>query len=160
MFVAHLVSESIKTKQETNCKGRARAQARARRQISDVVNLNPFVHFHKLQTAADRGMLKATVLIDVFYLRIGDAAVIFEKRRQVPAGDVARLIDRRRQYSTAKFAEPNRIVGSSAEKRDSKWGTGYNHAITFLLALSILGCASHSRIWCTESSSDDAVMST
>src|SRR5580700_372955 len=105
-------------------------------------------------------MLEGTVVIDVFYLRIGDTAVIFEKRRQVAAGDVARLIDRRRQYSTAKFAEPNRIVGSSAEKRNSKWGTGYDHAITFLLATSILGFASHSRIWRTESSSDDAVMST
>ena len=85
--------------------------------------------------------------------------MIFEEGRQVTARDIATLVDRRRQHGAAKLAEPNRIIGSSAEKRNSKWGAGYDHAITFLFSRSILGLASHSRIWWTESNSDDAVIS-
>src|ERR1700751_5529559 len=98
-------------------------------------------------------MLKSSVVVDVFYFRIGNTAVIFEKGWQATARDIATLVDRCGQYSASEFPKPNRIVGSSTKKRNSKWGAGYNHAITVLLADSIFGLASHSRIWRTESSS-------
>ena len=61
-------------------------------------------------------MLKGTVIVDVFYLRIGNAAVIFEKGWQATTRDIATLVDRRGQYGTSELPKPNRIVGSSTEK--------------------------------------------
>jgi hypothetical protein len=61
-------------------------------------------------------MLNRTVLTDVFDFRVRDAAVILEEGRQPPAGNVAALVDSRRQYSPTILAIPDRIIGAATEE--------------------------------------------
>jgi hypothetical protein len=65
-------------------------------------------------------MHNVTVPDNIFHLRVGDAAVVLEKRRQVAASDKAALVDCRRQDGAPVFAKPDRIVRTPTEERDAK----------------------------------------
>src|SRR6516162_645906 len=116
MFIAHLVFKCIKPLQKTNGKGRTRAQTSTSRKVRDVMDFNSFVDPQVLQTTSDGWMFDRPVLVDVLDLRIRDAAVVFEKRRQTPDRDVAALIDRRCENSATELPVPDWIVSSSAKK--------------------------------------------
>src|SRR5580698_232078 len=85
---------------------------------------------HVLQASAHRRMLNLVVAVDVFNFRIRNPAVVFEKRRQIAARDVARLIDRRGKHGATMLAVPDGIVGAAAKKRDSKWGARDDHEVS------------------------------
>ena len=52
---------------------------------------------------------------------------MLEERRQVAAGDVAVLVDRRRQHRPAVLAVPRRVVRAPAEERDAEWRPADDH---------------------------------
>src|ERR1700733_4570731 len=82
-------------------------------------------------------MLDRAVLVYVLNSRIGNAAVVFEERRKVPARNVAALINRGRQHRPAEFSEPNRIIGAATEERDAERSARCNHELCFLLFIGI-----------------------
>lgn len=77
---------------------------------------------------AHRGMLDFVDGLDVLYLRIDDAMFVFEKWREETAAYVAIFVDRCCQYHPTVIPIPRRIVGATAEERDSKWGARDNHS--------------------------------
>jgi len=52
----------------------------------------------------------------VLDMRIHDAVLVLEKRGEIPARDMAILINRRRQHPPAMLLIPLRIVGTTPEK--------------------------------------------
>jgi hypothetical protein len=75
-------------------------------------------------------MLNFAVPADVFYFRVRDAAVVFEKRRQPSGCYVAALIDGRRQHGAAMLTIPKRIIGTAAKKGDAKRRACNVHRVT------------------------------
>src|SRR5882724_12475777 len=129
MLVPHAVGKRIETEKEADRECGTCPQARPGGQISHVVNLNPFTDSHELQAAPDRRMLDSSVVCHVLNLRIRDSAVVIEKGREPPAGDVTVFVDGRRQNSSSVFLIPNRIIGASTEKRNAQWGASNNHLL-------------------------------
>src|SRR5215469_7861737 len=82
-------------------------------------------------------MLDRAVLIYVFYFRVGNTAVIFEKWREATTGDIAAFVDRRRQNCAAELAEPDRVVRAPAEEGDAEWRTSDDHAFVFLFTVGL-----------------------
>src|ERR1700678_1077491 len=93
MLIAHLIPKGIEAKQKSDRKGGARSQARSSRKISDVMDFHTFSDPEMLQTAAHRGVLNSGIYADILHFRIGNTAVIFEKRRQPSARNEAGFID-------------------------------------------------------------------
>jgi hypothetical protein len=52
---------------------------------------------------------------------------MLKKGRQRPAGDIAILIYCRAKNAPSMFLVPYRVVGATAEKRNSEWGSADNH---------------------------------
>src|ERR1700674_5203660 len=75
-------------------------------------------------------MLNQVVVGNVFNFRIGDATVVFEKRREPPTSDIAVLVDCGRQYRAAVLPEPHRIIGATSKKRNTKWRACDDHDST------------------------------
>src|ERR1700722_14653813 len=137
VLVPHLIAKRVKTQQEPHCKRRTRAQASSSRQIGNVVNLNSRIDTHELQASAHGRMLKRAVLVYVLNSRIGNAAVVFEERRQMPARNVAALINRSGEYRAAEFSKPNWIIGAATEERNTERSARCNHKVCFLLFIGI-----------------------
>jgi hypothetical protein len=55
---------------------------------------------------------------------------MFEEWGQIPTGQIAVFIDGGSQNGAAMFFIPIRIIRSSAEKGDAKWGPADNHKMT------------------------------
>src|SRR5712692_1881990 len=96
------------------------------------MNLDSLVDAQILQASPGGWVFDRTVIIDVFNSRIGQAAIIFEKRRQLPTSDVAAFIDRSGKYSTSVFTVPNRVIGAAAKEGDTERSARYDHALVFL----------------------------
>ena len=79
-------------------------------------------------------MFDRAVLVHIFNLGIRDAAMVFEKRRKPPAGDVTGFVNGRRQDGAAEFTVPDRIVGAPTEERDAERRSGDDH--TFSVSFS------------------------
>src|SRR5438128_5034211 len=75
-------------------------------------------------------MLNQVVVGNIFNFRIGDATVVFEKRRQPPTSDIAILVDCGRQYCAAVLPEPHWVIGTTSEKRNTKWRACNDHDST------------------------------
>ena len=95
---------------------RTRPHAAAARQIAVVVDFNAAVHFQKAQRLARGRMLDLVQPLAVFNLGIHHADAVLEKRRQIAAGQVAILVDGRRQHRAAVLAIPRRIIRAAAKK--------------------------------------------
>jgi len=61
--------------------------------------------------------------------------LMFEKRRQNPAADVAIFIDGCIQHNSAIFFVPGRIIRTAPEERNTKWRSTDNHQLFSLLCL-------------------------
>src|SRR5579863_1472735 len=107
------------------------------------MDLNALLHAKKLQTSADRRVLNRAIAVHIFDFRVGNAAVVFEKWRQVTAGDVTTLVNRRGEYRTAMLTVPNRIISATAEKGDAQGSTRDNHALVFLFRTLQTQCGNH-----------------
>jgi hypothetical protein len=74
-----LILDRVKSEQKPNRKGRTCTQAGARRQISNVMDLDAIVHIEVLQASPHRWVLDHIVVAYVFNFGIRDPAVILEK---------------------------------------------------------------------------------
>jgi len=95
------------------------------------VNLDAVVNSKKLQASPDGWMLNYVILADILDFCIGDATVIFEKRRQPATGDEAAFVDGGRQYRSPVLAVPNRVIGATPEKGNAKRSTSDDHVCSF-----------------------------
>jgi hypothetical protein len=95
------------------------------------VNLDAVVDSEKLQASPNGRMLDYIVLADILDFCVGDATVVFEKRRQPATGDEAALVDGGRQYRSPVLAVPNRVIGTTSEKGDAKRSTSNDHVCSF-----------------------------
>src|SRR5437660_12073598 len=93
-----------------------------------MMNFDALFNPQVLKTRAYRGVVNRRILRNVFRLRIENSAMVFEKRRQPSAVEVAIFVDRRRQHCAAVFSTPYRIVGSPAEKGYAEWCARNNHS--------------------------------
>src|ERR1700683_4815008 len=94
------------------------------------MNFDPVFNAHELQASAHGRMLDQVISGDVLHLRIGNAAVIFEKRRQPTRRDVTGFVDGGQQNGAAVLTVPNRVIGAAAEKGNAEWGTSNNQGIS------------------------------
>jgi hypothetical protein len=116
VLIAHFILERIERKKKTNRKRRAGTQSRPCRQIGYVMDLNTIVDTQELQAAADGRMLNSSIVANVFYLRVGYPAVIFEEGWKLPASDVTTLVNSSCQDRSTVLAVPDRIVRATTEK--------------------------------------------
>ena len=114
---------------EAHREGRARAQARARRQVGVVVDLEADRRRELAQHGADGRMLDLADLGHRLDLGIDDLVPVLEERRQLAQGDVAVLVDRGAEHGPAMLLEPGGIVGAAAEEGDAKGRAGDDHAV-------------------------------
>src|SRR5580700_11718883 len=94
------------------------------------MNFHPVGDAHVFEASAHRRMLNLAIAADILNLRIRNAAVVLEKRRQPPGGDVARFVDRRGQHRAAMLSIPDWIVGPAAKKRYAKWSARNDHGVS------------------------------
>ena len=116
MFVAHLILQRIEAQQCSDGERGTGAETGTGRQVGYVMHFHAFLNAKILQAGANRRVLKVVVRIHVFDSRIRDPAVIFEKRRQVAARDVAAFVDGGGQHGAAKFTIPDGVIGATAEE--------------------------------------------
>src|SRR5947208_17143618 len=100
-------------------------------------------------------MLYLRRIDDVLDLRVDDPVLVLEERRQVAAGDVAILVDCRRDDAAAVLFGPRRIVGAAPDERDAKrcarddHGGGSPRSLRFsriaAIASTFLRCAAPKR---------------
>ncbi len=94
------------------------------------MNFHPIGDAHVFQASAHRRMLNLAIAADILNFRIRNAAVVLEKRRQPPSGDVTRFVDCRGQHRAAMLAIPDWIVGPAAKKRYAKWSARDDHEVS------------------------------
>ena len=70
------------------------------------MDLNTFFHLHELEASARGVVLNLRILGDILHPRIGNAAVMLEKRRQIAASDVAALVDGGAALPVVLWAKP------------------------------------------------------
>src|SRR2546427_9487603 len=116
VLIAHLFFERIKTKEKTNGKRRARTQTSSSGQISHMMNFDALLNARELQARTHRRVFNLAIADDIFNSRIGNAAVIFEKRGQMSTSNVAAFVYRGRQYSAAVLSVPDRIIGTATKE--------------------------------------------
>src|SRR5437667_10837025 len=83
------------------------------------------------EVANDLTRGRVTDVVDrhaVLDLRVDDADLVLEKRRQVTTRQIAVFVDRGRQHRTTVFAIPLGIVGAATEERDSKGCAADDHS--------------------------------
>jgi hypothetical protein len=72
-------------------------------------------------------MVYFLVTLTTFDLRINNTNPMFKKGGEVPARDIAILVDRRSQNRPAVFNKPHGVVCASPEKRNSERGPTDDH---------------------------------
>src|SRR4029077_15957225 len=68
--------------------------------------------------------------VAILDFRINDANLVLEKGRQITAAKIAIFVNCRRQHRSTIGAIPCRVVGSPAEKRNTKWRPANDHGST------------------------------
>jgi hypothetical protein len=81
-----------------------------------MMDLETIRDIHVLQYAPHGRMLNVLIGSGMFDSRIRDTGTMIEKWRQVPAADIAVLIDGGGKDRAAMIAEPGRIVRAAAKK--------------------------------------------
>jgi hypothetical protein len=80
------------------------------------MNFDAFIHSKKLKASTSGRMLDAAVLVNILNFRIGNAAVVLEKRRKTSTSDIATFVDGSRKDSATKLTVPDWIIRPAAKE--------------------------------------------
>src|SRR6266851_3104728 len=96
------------------------------------MHLNSFADSQELKACTNRRMLDCGITINVFYFRVRYSAVIIKEGGQMTTGNIATLVDGRRQHGAAMFAIPKRIIGATSKKRYAQRSACNYHRVVLL----------------------------
>src|SRR6185503_18414928 len=102
----HLSFERVEGVQQPDRKRRARSHPASRRQVAVVVNLYSSGDPGIAEDFTRGGVLDLIEGMAVLDLRIDEANRVLEERRQMPAGEIAILVDGRRQHCPTVLVVP------------------------------------------------------
>ena len=111
-----LAAQSTDRMQQPDRERRAGAEAGAGWEVAVMMDFQSFLDLQPVEHGARRRVLDFGGLADIFYMRIDDPVLVLEKRRQVPAGDIAVLVDGGGQHHSTMFEIPGRVIGAAPEK--------------------------------------------
>ena len=123
----HPAVQGVQGVQQADGEGGTGPHAAAGRQIAVVMDLHAARHGEELQNLPDGRMADLVDRLAVLVLGVDHAEAMLEERRQVAAGQVAVLVDRRGNHRAAVLPIPRRIVGAAAEKGNPKRRSADNH---------------------------------
>ena len=112
----HPPFQGVQGVQQPDGKGRTGPHAAAGGQVAVVVDFHAAGNLQVFQCLADGGVRDLVDRMAVLDLRVDHADAVFEEGRQVAAGQVAVLVDRRGDHRAAVVPIPPRIIGSPAQK--------------------------------------------
>src|SRR6185295_1154854 len=92
----------------------------ARREVAVVMNLDPARDAQVAQDLAHGGVRDLVERLAVLDQRVDDAEAVLEEGRQMPAREVAVLVDGGREYRPPMHAGPRGIVRATPEERDAE----------------------------------------
>jgi hypothetical protein len=126
----HLPFEGIERVQKTDGKSGTSPHSAACRKVAVVVNLHTTIDPAITQDLPNRRMGDFLDVMAVFDSGINDANLVLEKRWQIAAGKVAILVYGRCQHRSAVGTIPCGIIGSTAKKGNTKWGSADDQSLT------------------------------
>jgi hypothetical protein len=124
-----LVEERADRVQQSDRKGRRRAEPGAGRQVSKVVDLDPVIRAVGVEDRPDGRVLDLAGAVDQLDLRVDDPRAMLEERWQLPRRDVAVAVDREPDDGPAALAVPGLEVGAAAEQGDAERGASDDQLI-------------------------------
>jgi hypothetical protein len=130
LLARHAAFQRVERVEQADRERRTRPHAAAPREIAVVVDFQSAIELQMLQDFPDRRMRDLVRLLDALDLGINHAQAMLKKRRQISAGQIAILVDRRGQHATAMLAIPGGIIGAAPEERNPEWCPADNHGLS------------------------------
>src|SRR5579863_6767553 len=92
------------------------------------MDLQPLGDAKIAESGTHHRVLDVADLVHRLYQRPDHAVLVGEEGRHVARRDVAIFVDRSGESRAAMLAEPDGIVGATAEERDAEGGSAHDHA--------------------------------
>jgi len=101
-----------------------------------MMDLDPAIYFQVAQDLTDRRMLYFLRALAVLDPGVDQPDSVLEERWQITAREIAVLVNRGSKHRPTVITVPAGIVRATAEERNAKWGSAYNHSVPFLIESS------------------------